>query len=122
MTRWFFLVLVALVEITEAAPNKSILVAGRAKVGGTETTPICEICIGCEGFSGGAKRPIACDRYFLLDGVKYRVRVTPRLRSGVCVLEPEVRPDPLAPEARLPSYPDQGELEASLDCSSRRRR
>lgn len=113
-----WLAILAMIEVATAAPDRSVLVAGRAKVGGTEKTPVCEICIGCEGFSGGARRPIACNRYELLDGVKYRLRAKPKLHSGVCVLEPEAKPEPLAPEARLPSYPNQSELEASLACSA----
>jgi len=103
-------------DLARAEAGKTVLVAGRVKVHGLGKDRICEICVGCEGFSGGAKRPLLCGEPAFLNGVKYRLRVTPVRVAGRCVLRTEGERKIIAPVDPLPSYPDQKELERTLGC------
>lgn len=102
---------------SQAATGKTVLVAGRVKVTENAGKPACEICVGCEALSGGARRSIECGSDGFLDGVKYKLRVTPTRIGGKCVLRTQGAREILPPEANLPFYPDQKELENSLDCT-----
>lgn len=113
----FLSIAILISSLALGATGKTATVFGRAEVQGARTTPTCKVCIGCEGFSGGVKKTIECGKSAaLIDGLKYRLKLTPTLVDGKCELKLAEPPELLPPEAKLPVYPKQKELEVALEC------
>lgn len=106
----------ALISCVAAAADNNFQVYGRMRVQGDSVKAECEICIDCEGWSGGSLRVIKCEPMQYMNGAKVLLDVRTEMRKKKCEFTVIKTIKILSPEEDLPEYLDKKELKSLLDC------
>lgn len=112
----FMMMIAALAILPALAKADTFTVYGRMRVQGDSARAKCEICIDCEGWSGGTVRSIQCEPMEYMNGTQVQASVQSQFRNKRCELSVLKVIKILSPGEHMPEYPDKKELRSLLDC------